>query len=116
MARKSDLAGWERLKPPLLLPQLPGVLGDNADLFSSSYRMIFAEIQAEMKRPRDFIKGMALAQLVIIVCYLVYVLSALFRRPLGTYSRSLHRYGCVIYGLQGQYTLPLAYQGVSKYS
>jgi hypothetical protein len=31
--------------------------------------MIFPEIMAEMRRPRDFIKGMAIAQLLIIVSY-----------------------------------------------
>jgi len=34
-------------------------------------QMIFPEIASEMRRPRDFIKGMATAQLVIFVCYLV---------------------------------------------
>ncbi|ORY80702.1 hypothetical protein BCR35DRAFT_331768 [Leucosporidium creatinivorum] len=65
-------------------------------VFAYGGAMIFPELAAEMRRPRDFIKGMALAQIVIFVLYLVY--------------------GCVIYGLQGQYTLALAYQGVSKYS
>lgn len=33
--------------------------------------MIFPEILAEMRRPRDFIKGMAMAQGLIFVCYLM---------------------------------------------
>lgn len=80
--------------------------------------MIFPELMTEMRRPHDFIRGMALAQVrppalekdfarqtkftllrtqgLIIVCYLVY--------------------GIYVYALQGQFTLALAYQGVSKYS
>jgi len=51
---------------------------------------------AEMRRPMDFWKGMVLAQLLIGVAYLLY--------------------GVFVYAFQGQFTLPLAYQGVSKYS
>lgn len=40
--------------------------------------MIFPELMAEMRRPRDFIKGMALAQLLIFVVYLVYGVSGRF--------------------------------------
>ncbi|KAK2464848.1 hypothetical protein APHAL10511_003147 [Amanita phalloides] len=58
--------------------------------------MIFPEIMAEMRRPMDFWKGLALAQTVIFVAYMLY--------------------GCFVYGYQGQFTLPLAFQGVSKYS
>lgn len=50
----------------------------------------------EMRRPHDFIRGMALAQALIIVCYLMY--------------------GIYVYAMQGQFTLALAYQGVSKYA
>lgn len=49
-----------------------------------------------MKRPMDFWKGMCMAQALIYTCYLMY--------------------GCFLYGYQGQFTLPLAYQGVSKYA
>jgi len=44
----------------------------------------------------DFWKGMVLAQLLIGVAYLLY--------------------GVFVYAFQGQFTLPLAYQGVSRYS
>lgn len=60
------------------------------------HRMIFPEIMAEMRRPRDFIKGMAMAQVLIFTCYVLY--------------------GCFVYAYQGQFTLAVAYQGVSKYS
>ncbi|KAK2461346.1 hypothetical protein APHAL10511_006631 [Amanita phalloides] len=87
-------------------------------VFAYGGAMIFPEIMAEMRRPMDFWKGLvrfkfyldmgsrtlimhgpflqALAQMVIFVAYLLY--------------------GCFIYAFQGQFTLPLAYQGVSKYS
>lgn len=55
--------------------------------------MIFPEIMAEMRRPRDFIKGMAVAQILIITVYLLY--------------------GCFVYSYQGQYTLSVAYQGAA---
>jgi len=58
--------------------------------------MLFIEIMAEMRRPMDFWKGLALAQGVIFVAYVLF--------------------GCFVYGYQGQFTLPLAYQGVSKYA
>jgi ABC-type Fe3+ transport system permease subunit len=58
--------------------------------------MIFPEILAEMRRPWDFWKGMVCAQTLIFVAYLMY--------------------GVFVYAYQGQYTLPLAYQGVSRYS
>ncbi len=58
--------------------------------------MIFPEIMAEMRRPRDFIKGAALAQIFIMFVYMFY--------------------GVFIYCFQGQFTLPVAYQGVSKYA
>ncbi|KAJ7826425.1 hypothetical protein B0H13DRAFT_1918177 [Mycena leptocephala] len=65
-------------------------------VFAYGGAMIFPEMMAEMRRPRDFIKGMAIAQLLIFCCYLMY--------------------GIFVYCFQGQYTLALAYQGVSKYS
>lgn len=58
--------------------------------------MLFVEIMAEMRRPMDFWKGLALAQIVIFIAYVLF--------------------GCFVYGFQGQFTLPLAYQGVSKYT
>ncbi|GAA5932683.1 hypothetical protein JCM1841_006937 [Sporobolomyces salmonicolor] len=65
-------------------------------VFAYGGAMIFPEIMAEMRRPRDFIKGMAAAQLLIFTCYLLY--------------------GVFVYAYQGQYTLALAYQGVSGYA
>ncbi|EJU02788.1 hypothetical protein DACRYDRAFT_106844 [Dacryopinax primogenitus] len=58
--------------------------------------MIFPEMMAEMRRPMDFWKSIACAELVIMIVYVMY--------------------GIVGYSLQGQYVLPLAYQGVSKYA
>ncbi|KAF7309787.1 Aa-trans domain-containing protein [Mycena indigotica] len=58
--------------------------------------MIFPEIMAEMRRPMDFWKGMVMAQLLIFTAYLIF--------------------GAFVYSKQGQFVLPLAYQGVSKYS
>ncbi|CAK5267813.1 unnamed protein product [Mycena citricolor] len=58
--------------------------------------MIFPEIMAEMRRPMDFWKGMVMAQSLIFTAYLIY--------------------GAFIYSQQGQFVLPLAYQGVSKYA
>ncbi|KAJ7446688.1 transmembrane amino acid transporter protein-domain-containing protein [Mycena latifolia] len=58
--------------------------------------MIFPEMLAEMRRPMDFWKGMILAQSLIFSAYLVY--------------------GAFVYSQQGQFTLPLAFQGVSKYA
>ncbi|KAJ7674389.1 transmembrane amino acid transporter protein-domain-containing protein, partial [Mycena rosella] len=58
--------------------------------------MIFPEMMAEMRRPMDFWKGMILAQALIFSAYLVY--------------------GAFVYSQQGAFTLPLAYQGVSKYA
>ncbi|TNY22244.1 hypothetical protein DMC30DRAFT_349246 [Rhodotorula diobovata] len=54
------------------------------------------ELLSEMRRPHDFIRSFALAQAVIMLVYLVY--------------------GIYVYALQGQFTLNLAYQGVSKYA
>ncbi|POY72763.1 hypothetical protein BMF94_4170 [Rhodotorula taiwanensis] len=62
----------------------------------SSLLLLFPELMTEMRRPHDFIRGMALAQALIIVCYLMY--------------------GIYVYAMQGQFTLALAYQGVSKYA
>ncbi|SCZ92675.1 BZ3500_MvSof-1268-A1-R1_Chr5-2g08093 [Microbotryum saponariae] len=65
-------------------------------VFAYGGSMIFPEIIAEMRRPYDAIKGIACAQIFIFTVYLFY--------------------GTFIYCSQGQYTLPLAYQGVSKYA
>lgn len=78
------------------LPLFNRVNGIMNMVFAYGGAMIFPEIMAEMRRPMDFWKGMVLAQLLIGVAYLLY--------------------GVFIYAFQGQFTLPLAYQGVSKYS
>lgn len=65
-------------------------------VFAYGGAMIFPEFMAEMRRPMDFWKAMCCAQLLIATVYMMY--------------------GIYVYAFQGQYTLPLAYQGVSKYS
>lgn len=56
---------------------------------------LFVEFLAEMKRPWDFIKSVASAQLFIYTVYVVY--------------------GCFVYFFQGQYTFNPSYMGVSGY-
>lgn len=57
---------------------------------------IFPQIIAEMRRPMDFLKSFAIAQALIFVIYVFY--------------------GLYVYSFQGQFTLAVAFQGVSKYS
>ena len=57
---------------------------------------IFPQIIAEMRRPMDFLKAFSIAQAII---FFVYVF-----------------YGLFVYSYQGQFTLAVAFQGVSKYS
>jgi hypothetical protein len=57
---------------------------------------IFAQIIAEMRRPMDFLKAFICAQALIFGLYVFY--------------------GLYVYSFQGQYTLPVSYQGVSKKS
>ncbi|CAH2353037.1 hypothetical protein CLIB1423_09S01398 [[Candida] railenensis] len=57
--------------------------------------MVFIEFMSEMKRPRDFIKGMACAQLFIFTVYLLY--------------------GMIVYHYQGQFVINPANQGISHY-
>ena len=57
---------------------------------------IFPQIIAEMRRPMDFLKAFSLAQAVIFTIYLFY--------------------GLYVYSFQGQFTLPVAFQGVSHHS
>ncbi|KZT67531.1 oligopeptide transporter protein [Daedalea quercina L-15889] len=64
-------------------------------VFAYGGAMIFPEMLAEMRRPWDFWKGMCCAQALIFVAYLLY--------------------GLFVYSYQGQFTLSIAYQGVSKY-
>ncbi|CAH2355271.1 hypothetical protein CLIB1423_23S01662 [[Candida] railenensis] len=57
--------------------------------------MVFIEFMSEMKRPWDFIKGMACAQTFIFVVYLVF--------------------GLLVYHYQGQFVSNPANQGISSY-
>lgn len=65
-------------------------------VFSYGGSMIFPELMSEMKRPRDFLKGMWFAQLFI---YFIYMF-----------------YGLFMYGYQGQYVVNPSYLGISKYN
>lgn len=78
------------------LPLYNRVNGIMNMVFAYGGAMIFPEIMAEMKRPMDFWKGMILAQSVIFSAYLLY--------------------GAFFYAFQGQFTLPLAFQGLSPYA
>lgn len=63
-------------------------------VYSFGGAMIFPEILAEIRRPRDFLKGMWGAQLFIYLCYMLY--------------------GLFMYGYQGQYIQTPAYLGISS--
>jgi len=78
------------------LPLFKQVNGIMNMVFAYGGAMIFPEMMAEMRRPMDFWKGMTLAQALIFVAYLMY--------------------GAYVYAFQGQFTLPLAFQGVSKFA
>lgn len=78
------------------LPLFSQVNGIMNMVFAYGGAMIFPEIMAEMRRPMDFWKGMVMAQALIFSAYLLY--------------------GVFVYAFQGQFTLPLAYQGVSKFA
>ncbi|KAF8163825.1 transmembrane amino acid transporter protein-domain-containing protein [Crassisporium funariophilum] len=78
------------------LPLFSKVNGIMNMVFAYGGAMIFPEMMAEMRRPMDFWKGMTLAQALIFTAYLMY--------------------GAFVYAFQGQFTLPLAYQGVSRFS
>jgi len=65
-------------------------------VFAYGGAMIFPEMMAEMRRPMDFYKGMALAQLLIFVVYMMY--------------------GVFWYCYQGQYTQANSFQGLSPYA
>lgn len=57
---------------------------------------IFPQIIAEMRRPMDFLKAFTIAQALIFTIYVFY--------------------GLFVYSFQGQFTMPVAFQGVSRYS
>jgi len=78
------------------LPLFSKVNGIMNMVFAYGGAMIFPEMMAEMRRPMDFWKGMTCAQALIFTAYLMY--------------------GAYVYAFQGQFTLPLAYQGVSKFA
>ena len=90
--------------PPIIhyagLPNPSSLIGSINGLmqgvFAYGGAMLFVEIMAEMRRPHDFIKSMWSAQFFIWVVYLTY--------------------GCVVYGLNGQYSYQISYQGVSIYA
>lgn len=65
-------------------------------VYSYGGSMVFPEFMAEMRRPRDFLKGMWGAQLFIYICYMVY--------------------GLFMYGQQGQYIQAPSYLGISSYA
>jgi amino acid permease len=65
-------------------------------VFAYGGAMIFPEMMAEMRRPMDFYKGMACAQILIFVAYMMY--------------------GVFWYCFQGQYTQANAFQGLSPFA
>ncbi|GAA5856718.1 hypothetical protein JCM5353_003812 [Sporobolomyces roseus] len=91
-----DYSGAARVVAIVSQPVFAQVNGVFNMIFAYGGAMIFPEIMSELRRPRDFIKGMAIAQMLITSVYLMY----------GVYT----------YCFQGQYTLALSYQGVSKYA
>lgn len=72
------------------------IVGLMQAVYSYGGAMLFVEFMAEMKRPFDFWKGMICAQVFI---YFVYMLFGLF-----------------VYSYQGQFTIIIAYQGISSYA
>ena len=71
------------------------VSGAMQAIFAYGGSMIFPEFMAEMRRPRDFLKGMWAAQVFIYICYMLY--------------------GLFMYGYQGQYTVNPSYLGIGPY-
>lgn len=65
-------------------------------VYSYGGAMVFVEFLSEMRKPREFLKGMLSAQGVIFVCYLLY--------------------GLLVYAYQGQYTMNPANQGLGSYN
>lgn len=78
------------------LPLFSKVNGIMQMVFAYGGAMIFPEFMAEMRRPMDFWKGMCCAQALIAIAYLMF--------------------GVFVYAFQGQYTLSLAYQGMSQFA
>lgn len=65
-------------------------------VFGWSGLMVFVEFLNEMRNPYEFFKSFSAAQTLVFLVYIVY--------------------GSYVYGLQGQYTLPVSFQGVSNYT
>ena len=82
--------------PPAEVKFQGQIVGLMQAVYSYGGAMLFVEFMAEMKRPWDFWKGMLCAQTFI---YIVYMLFGLF-----------------VYSYQGQFTLIIAYQGISSYA
>ncbi|KAI0094160.1 transmembrane amino acid transporter protein-domain-containing protein [Irpex rosettiformis] len=78
------------------LPLFSKVNGIMNMVFAYGGAMIFPEFMAEMRRPMDFWKAMCCAQLLIGIVYMMF--------------------GLFVYSFQGQFTLPLAYQGMSSFA
>ncbi|EJD01782.1 uncharacterized protein FOMMEDRAFT_141050 [Fomitiporia mediterranea MF3/22] len=78
------------------LPLFSKVNGIMQMVFAYGGAMIFPEFMAEMRRPMDFWKAMCCAQLLIATVYMLF--------------------GVFVYAFQGQFTLPLAFQGLSKFA
>ncbi|RAL63981.1 hypothetical protein DID88_003169 [Monilinia fructigena] len=83
-----------------LPPSTAGFTGAVNGLMQAVYAyggaMLFTEFMSEMRKPRDFWKGMICAQAFIYILYIFY--------------------GYFIYGYQGQYAVNPSYQGVSPYA
>jgi hypothetical protein len=65
-------------------------------VYSYGGATIFPQIIAEMRRPMDYLKAFSCAQGLIFTVYVFY--------------------GLYVYSFQGQFTLPVAFQGVSRHS
>jgi amino acid permease len=75
-------------------PLTQRLLGCMQIVYAYGGATIFPQIIFEMRRPMDFLKAFSIAQALIFTIYIFY--------------------GLFVYSYQGQYTLPVAYQGVSK--
>ncbi|KAF8530236.1 transmembrane amino acid transporter protein-domain-containing protein [Hysterangium stoloniferum] len=78
------------------LPLFSKVNGIMQIVYAYGGAMIFPELMAEMRRPMDFWKAMCCAQLLIVTVYMLF--------------------GVFVYTFQGQFSMPLAYQGLSIYA
>ncbi|ORX92640.1 hypothetical protein K493DRAFT_285576 [Basidiobolus meristosporus CBS 931.73] len=72
------------------------IVGIMQIVYSYGGAIMFVEIMAEMRRPWDFWKGMACAQLLIFACYMFF--------------------GVFVYHYQGQFTINPGNQGISNYA